>query len=37
MPSVDSLKNDLEALGIAEQEEILNYLEDVLVLGSFAT
>lgn len=30
------LKRDLEALGTTGQAEILNYLEEVLVLGSFA-
>lgn len=33
MPSRDSIKKDLEALGIAEQGEILNYLEKVIILG----
>jgi transposase-like protein len=37
MPSVESVKRDLEALGTRGQEEILNYLEEVIVLGSFAT
>lgn len=37
MPSVASVKKDLEALGTTGQEEILNYLEEVIVLGSFAT
>ena len=37
MPSVASVKKDLEALGTTAQEEILNYLEEVIVLGSFAT
>lgn len=37
MPSVDSVKKDLDALGIAEQVEILNYLEEVIILGSFPT
>jgi transposase-like protein len=37
MPSVESVKRDLEALGARGQEQILNYLEEVLVLGSFAT
>lgn len=32
-----SLKKDIEALGIAGKEEILQYLEEVFVLGSFAT
>ena len=30
-------KKRLEALGATRQEEILNYLEEVIVLGSFAT
>jgi len=37
MPSVASVKKDLDALGTTGQEEILNYLEEVIVLGSFAT
>ena len=37
MPSVASVKKDLETLGTAGQAEILNYLEEVIVLGSFAT
>lgn len=35
--SVASVKKDLDALGTTGQEEILNYLEEVIVLGSFAT
>jgi transposase-like protein len=37
MISVESVKMDLEALGTTEQEEILAYLEEVIILGSFAT
>jgi len=37
MPTVESVKNDIEASGTAGQEEILHYLEEVFVLGSFAT
>ncbi|MGH4120588.1 transposase [Clostridium sp.] len=37
MPSVESVKMDLEALGTTGQEEILAYLEEVIILGSFAT
>jgi transposase-like protein len=37
MPSVESVKRDLESLGAMGQEQILNYLEEILVLGSFAT
>ncbi len=37
MPTVESVKHDIDALGIAGKEEILNYLEEVFVLGSFAT
>ena len=37
MPSVASVKKDLEALGTTGQEELLNYLEEVIVLGSYAT
>lgn len=33
MPSVASIKKDLEALRTKGQEEILNYLEEVIVLG----
>gem|GEM_PF-4672855 len=31
MPSVESVKMDLEALGTTGQEEILAYLEQVIV------
>lgn len=34
MPTVKSVKNDIETLGKAE---ILHYLEEVFILGSFAT
>lgn len=37
MSTVESVKNDTEALGTAGQEEILHYLEEVFALGSFAT
>ncbi|SMC19690.1 hypothetical protein SAMN02745134_00905 [Clostridium acidisoli DSM 12555] len=37
MPTVESVKHDIHALGTAGKEEILNYLEEVFVLGSFAT
>ncbi len=38
MPTVESVKHDIDALGTAgKKEEILNYLEEVFVLGSFAT
>jgi transposase-like protein len=37
MPTVESVKHDIDALGTAGKEEILNYLEEVFVLGSFAT
>jgi transposase-like protein len=37
MPTVESVKMDIEALGTAGKEEILQYLEEVFVLGSFAT
>lgn len=37
MPSVESVKKALEALDITGQEQILNYLEEVIVLGSYAT
>lgn len=37
MPTVESVKKDIEALGTAGKEEILQYLEEVFVLGSFAT
>jgi hypothetical protein len=35
--TVESVKNDIAALGTAGQEEILNYLEEVFVLCTFAT
>lgn len=37
MPSVESIIKEIETLGIGGQEQILNYLEEVIVLGSFAT
>lgn len=37
VPSVESIKRDIQALGAAGKEEILNYLEEVVILGSFAT
>lgn len=37
MPTVESVKKDIESLGTAGKEEILQYLEEVFVLGSFAT
>lgn len=37
MPTVESVKHDIDALGTTGKEEILNYLEEVFVLGSFAT
>ncbi len=37
MPTVESVKNDIEALGTVGKEEILHYLEEVFMLGSFAT
>lgn len=37
MPNVESIKKDIQALGIAGQEAIFKYLEEVVVLGSFAT
>lgn len=36
MPSVEFVKIDLEHLGTTGQEEILNYLEEAIVLSSFA-
>ncbi len=36
MPSVESVKIDIEALGTVGQEEILPYLEEAFVLDSFA-
>lgn len=36
MPTVESVKKDLESLGTEEQEEILNYLEEIMVLASYA-
>lgn len=37
MPSVESITSDIQTLGTAGQEKILNYLEEVIVLGSYAT
>ncbi len=37
MPTIESVKKDIEALVTAGQEEMLHYLEEVCVLGSFAT
>jgi len=37
MPNVESVKRDIQALGKSGQEAILKYLEEVVVLGSFAT
>lgn len=37
MPTIESVKKDIEALRTAGQEEILHYLEEVFVLTSFAT
>ena len=37
MPNVESIKRDIQTLGTAGKEEILNYLEEVVILGSFAT
>jgi len=36
MPSVESIIMDLDTLGAIEQEEILNRLEEIIVLGSYA-
>lgn len=36
MPSVEYIIKEIQTLGATAQEEILNYLEEVLVLGSFA-
>src|SRR5665647_1821649 len=36
MPSVESIIKDLDTLGAIEQEEILNHLEEIIVLGSYA-
>ncbi len=37
MPTVESVKKDIESLGTAGKEQILQYLEEIFVLGSFAT
>lgn len=37
MSNVESIKRDIQALGTAGKEELLNYLEEVVILGSFAT
>jgi len=36
MPSVEPIIKDLDTLGAIEQEEILNHLEEIIVLGSYA-
>lgn len=36
MPSVESITKDLDTLGAIEQDEILNHLEEIIVLGSYA-
>lgn len=37
MPNIESVKRDIQALGKSGQEAIFKYLEEVVVLGSFAT
>ncbi|MFT9497819.1 IS1595 family transposase [Anaerosolibacter sp.] len=37
MPSVESVIKDIKTLGAMGQEEVLNYLEEIIVLGSFVT
>ena len=37
MPNVESVKKDIQALGKSGQEAIFKYLEEVVVLCSFAT
>ena len=37
MPSVESIIKNIQTLGTTGQEEVLNYLEEVIVLGSFVT
>lgn len=37
MPSVESIIKDIKTLGAMGQEEILKYLEEMIVLGSFVT
>lgn len=37
MPSVEPVKKDLEALNTTGQEKMLNYIEEVIALGSVAT
>lgn len=36
MSTVESVKIQIEALGTSGQEEILHYLKEVLIIGSFA-
>ena len=36
MPSVASIIKDLDTLRVIEQEEILNHLEEIVILGSCA-
>jgi transposase-like protein len=36
MPNVESIIKEIQTLGTTGQEQILNYLEEVIVLGSFA-
>lgn len=37
MPNVELIKREIQSLGTIEQEEILNYLEEMIVLGSAST
>jgi len=37
MPSVESIIKDIRTLGTSGQQKILNYLEEVIILGSYAT
>ncbi len=34
MPTIESIKKDINSLGYADKEEILNYLEEVITFGA---
>ncbi len=37
MPSIDSVKEDIKSLDTFAQEQILEFIEEIIVLGSFAS
>ncbi len=37
MPSIESVKEDIKSLDIFAQEQILEFIEEIIVLGSFAS